>query len=354
MKSVEKPFGTLPDGSEVHLFTFRNDNGYELSVTNYGGIITSFKGPDREGNVDELTLAFDTLDEYLQGHPFFGSTVGRVANRIKGAGITVEGRYYALSPHPSQKVHLHGGKGGFHTKLWNAEEVAPSKDSAGVELTMVSGDGDQGYPGNLSVTVVISLSEDNRLEFDYQAETDKATPVNLTNHSYWNLAGGGKILDHYIRLYASTMVETDELQLPTGRLMRVEGTPFDVRSLTRIGERIEAVTRKAAKGFDDCYFIDGWEQESDKDSLVPAAELRETESGRVMEVATTYPGVQFYSGNNLPGQRDRYGNISEGHEALCLETQYLPDSVHHPSFPNTILQPGEVYSHRTVHRFSTS
>jgi len=166
MKSVDKPFGTLPDGKEAMLFTFRNENGYEMSVTNYGGIITSFKGPDRDGNVDELTIAFDTLDEYLQGHPFYGSTVGRVANRIKGAGFTIDGRYYAVSPHPSAKVHLHGGKNGFHTKLWEAEETTPDRQTAGVTLTMVSPDGDQGYPGELSVTVTITLSEDNRLQFN--------------------------------------------------------------------------------------------------------------------------------------------------------------------------------------------
>ncbi|MFP4302013.1 MAG: aldose epimerase family protein [Spirochaetaceae bacterium] len=354
MRSVNRPFGTLPDGREAMLFTFRNGNGYELSVTNYGGIITSCKGPDREGNVDELTLAFDTLEEYLRGHPFYGSTVGRVANRIKGAGFTVHGSYYAISPCPSTQVHLHGGKNGFHTKLWQAEEVHPDRSSAGVELSLVSPDGDEGYPGELSVTVTISLSEDNRLEFRYRAESDKATPVNLTNHTYWNLAGGGKILDHWIRLYASTMVETDNLQLPTGRLLPVEGTPFDLRTITRIGERIGAVTRSAAKGFDDCYFIDGWESDGADENLVPAAELRDPKSGRVMEVATSYPGVQFYTGNNLPGQRDRQGRTLSGQEALCLETQFLPDSVHHPSFPNTILEPGTVYTHRTVHRFSTS
>lgn len=353
MKSVEKPFGNLPDGREVRLFTVRNDNGYELSVMNYGGIITSFKAPDRDGEVEEITLGYDTLDEYLGDHPFFGATVGRVANRIKSSGITVDGEYYELSPSPSHKVHLHGGAEGFDKKLWDAKVVSPTPTSGGVELDLVSPDGDQGYPGRLSVTVTITLNEENELTFEYRAETEAPTPVNLTNHTYWNLAGNGKVYDQEIILNSSTLVETDNLQLPTGRLIPVEDTAFDLRKKTRIGDTIEEVKRPAAKGYDDCYFLDGWELDTSEKELLTAAQVRDPASGRVLEVRTSYPGVQFYSGNNLPGERGRHGEELSGHEALCLETQYLPDSVHHPSFPDTILRPGEVYRHTTVHRYST-
>lgn len=354
MNSSTKPFGTLPGGEEVSLFTFTNEEGYELSVTNYGGIITSFKAPDRDGEVAEITLGFDTLEEYLAGHPYYGATVGRVANRTKAAGFTVHGAYYAVTPHPSKDVHLHGGLHGFDKKLWEAKIVSPAEGTEGVELTMVSPDGDEGYPGNLTVRVTIALSEENELSFDYHAETDQATPVNLTNHTYWNLTGSGTVLDHWVRIHGSTLVETDSRQLPTGRLVPVEATPFDFRKLTRVGEQIEEVRRPAARGFDDCYFLDNWEPEIDLDDLAPAAEVRELESGRVMEVVTSYPGVQFYTGNNLPGHRNRGGYLLEGHEALCLETQFLPDSLHHPSFPGIILEPEESYEHRTVHRFSTT
>ncbi|MFP4330317.1 MAG: aldose epimerase family protein [Spirochaetaceae bacterium] len=354
MNSSEKHFGTLPGGEEVHLYTVSNEAGYELSVTNYGGIITSFKAPDRDGEVAELTLGFETLEEYLPGHPYYGATIGRVANRTKSAGFAIANAYYPITPHPSKEVHLHGGLQGFDKKLWKAELLSPGEGVEGVELRYLSPDGDEGYPGNLSVTVTITLSEDNQLAFDYLAETDQATPVNLTNHTYWNLAGGGTVLDHWVRIHSSTLVETDSRQLPTGRLLPVDGTPFDLRTLNRVGERIEEVRRPEAGGFDDCYLLDGWDMDPSLDDLPRAAEVRELESGRVMEVRTSYPGLQFYTGNKLTGQRNRNGRFLEGHDALCLETQFLPDSVHHPSFPNTILEPGELYHHRTVHTFSTT
>ena len=352
-------FGETREGLEVSVFTIENATGYCLRCMDYGATVIGFRAPDRDGHVREITLGYDDFDRYLAGHPFFGSTVGRVANRIGGARFELDGTTYRLEP--SEGPHLlHSGPDGFHARRWDAESFSRS-DQAGVLFSLVSPDGDQGFPGEVAVSVSISLTEANELLFEYYAETDRPTPLNLTNHAYWNLAGaadrrrhagegtpalevGGAIGGHELTIYGGEYLELDEASIPTGRILQAAGTPYDFTSPKLIREDIGD-----AGGYDLCYVLEPATGEGDP--MRRAAMLREPLSGRTMDVRTTCPAVQFYSGNKLPEQTDQYEYPFRKLDALCLETQYHPDAVNHPSFPSIIVGPDETYRHKTVHRF---
>lgn len=347
---TQAPFGVTPDGQQVSLFTISNANGMEARVINLGGIIVSLTAPDREGNLEDVVLGFDSLDGYLAEHPYFGAIIGRYGNRIANGQFTVDGESYQL-PVNNGPNSLHGGLRGFDKVVWDAEPFENDRGQ-GLILTYTSPDGEEGYPGNLQVRVTYTLTDENELIFDYHAVTDKATPVNLTQHSYFNLAGdgSGSILDHEVMLNASRLTVADTTLIPTGELRSVEGTPFDFRQPHRIGERIAADDEQLrfAGGYDHNFVID----RAAGDSLVLAARVYEPTSGRVMEVLTTEPGVQFYTGNFLDGTlTGKNGVVYDTRTGLCLETQHFPDSPNQPSFPNTILRPGEEYRSTTVYRF---
>ncbi|WP_187264634.1 aldose epimerase family protein [Pontibacter beigongshangensis] len=340
--SIKKPFGKLPDGQEVSLYTLTNKQGMVVKLTNYGAIITSILTPDQAGETGEIALGFNELEGYLQKHPYVGSVVGRFANRIKNARFTLDGQEYQLAENKSPN-HIHGGISGFDKKVWQAEELP---DQNGIRLTYLSPDGEEGYPGNLHTTITYSLTDDNELKIEYMAQTDKATPVNLTNHSYFNLSAGKSelILDHVVQIASEAYTLVDDTQVPTGEIRHVEGTPMDFREPHRVGERIGQV----AGGYDHNYIV------PDADgTLRYIASVLEPRSRRFMEVFTTMPGVQFYTGNALDGTvKNEAGKTFEKHCALCLETQHFPDAPNHPEFPSSILHPGETYHHTTVYKFS--
>jgi aldose 1-epimerase len=350
-------FGTTADGTEVAVFTISNSSGYEIRCMSYGATLISVKAPGRDGSVQEITLGYDSLDDYLAGHPFLGSTAGRVCNRIGGARFTVNGQEFTLPANDGPNT-LHGGPGGFHVRVWEAEAFQ-SDTRAGVLFQRTSPDGEEGFPGNVGVTITISLTEDNEIEFEYRAETDKPTPVNLTNHAYWNLAGapdlgpsisaasapGGAIGAHRVQLNCDKLIDVDEASIPTGKILAVAGTPFDFTSPKTIGADIESAPGK----YDHCFLLT---TPGTPEVPAVAAVVEDLKSGRRMEVLTTLPAVQFYSGNMLGGTKSRGSVPYEVHSALCLETQLYIDAVSQPSFPSMILQPGEVFEHRTIHRFS--
>lgn len=346
------PFGTLPDGRPVQLFTLTNAHGVEVRFIDYGGIILSVRTPDRTGQLDDITLGYDSLAGYLRSTPYFGALIGRYGNRIAKGRFTVDGTTYTLATNDGPN-HLHGGVRGFDKVLWHAE---PFRDARGVGavLTYVSRDGEEGYPGNLAVRVTYTLTNDDALVFEYHATTDRATPVNLTQHTYWNLAGPGRttILDHQLTLSASHFTPIDSTLIPTGEIRDVAGTPFDFRAPTtigaRIGERDDQL--RFGRGYDHNWVLD----RAPADTLAFAARVYEPRSGRVLEVSTTEPGVQFYSGNFLDGTLTGKGGVVYAHRTgLCLETQHYPDSPNHPNFPSTILRPGTTYHSTTQYRFST-
>ncbi len=341
-------FGRLPDGSAVDLYTLRSGRGVSVSISTYGAIITSVHAPDRWGNAGEVTLARDRLEEYLDGHPYYGALVGRVCNRISGGGFTLNDRFYPLSAN-SGDLHLHGGIRGFDKHLYTAE-VEPSDHAVTLHLSRTSPDGEEGYPGNLEVRHSLTVHEDNRLVMTFQAETDAATVVNLTNHTYWNLTGEGNILGHEVRIPGRKYAETSGM-VPTGTLAPVSGTPCNFLGWKRVGEEIGQMDETEMRGYDYSFTVEGWEP--GEPVLRQAAVVRDPGTGRLMEIYTTYPAVHFYSGNNLPGQLGRDGAVLKGREALCFECQFFPDSPNRPEFPSIVLQPGETYLHRTEHRFLT-
>lgn len=343
-----KEFGSVPETGTATLYTLRNANGVSVALTNYGGIITSVRTPDRSGNSGEITLAYDELDRYLAGHPFFGAFVGRFANRIAEGRFTIDGTTYQLAQNKGS-VHLHGGVRGFDKYIWNAREFN-EPDRVGVVLSRTSPDGEEGYPGNLTARITVSLNEEDELAFEYVAETDRPTPVNLTNHTYWNLGSDETILKHRVRLYCDAVLEVNDRGIPTGTIVPVESGPFDFHQWKTIAEDFEDVRRTPMGGYDHCLRIQGWNEDASR-RLLPVADVFEPASGRTMSVRSTMPGVQFYTGNNLPGAKGRDGKILKGQEAFCLETQFFPDSVNHPEFPDTILRPGQQYYHVTVHSF---
>lgn len=344
--SVEKqPFGQTADGEQVDLYTLSNPGGVRAGITNYGGILVLLEVPGRDGKVADVTLGFDTLDEYIKGHPYFGATVGRYANRIGKGKFTLDGVEYKLATNNGEN-HLHGGVKGFDKVVWEAEEVK-AEDAVGVKLSYLSKDGEEGYPGNLSCTVIYTLTKNNELKITYEAQTDKATVVNLTHHSYFNLAGqgSGDILGHELMLAADRYTPVDEGLIPTGELRSVKDSPMDFTRPTAIGSRIGQV----AGGYDHNYVLN-----SSGGQLALAARVYEPKSGRVMEIYTTEPGVQFYTGNFLDGSvTGKGGKVYKKHYGFCLETQHFPDSPNKANFPSVVLRPGEKYTHVTVHKFYT-
>lgn len=350
-------FGSLADGRSVTAFEVSNSTGYSLRCMNYGATLISVKAPDTSGNVAEITLGYDRLESYLAGHPFFGSSVGRVCNRIGGASFDLDGHTYELSANDGRNL-LHGGSGGFHAGLWDANPFLKD-ERAGVLFHRLSPDGEEGFSGNLDVTIVISLTARNEIEFEYRAETDARTPVNLTNHTYWNLAGapdlvessqlndlpGGSIGPQVLEIPAEGLLEVDSESIPTGCISPVAGSPFDFLDPHKIGERIESTEY----GYDHCYVLSS---RPDADGLRRAARVVDPQSGRSMTIDTTKPTVQFYSSNKLSGTPSRIDTPYAARDAFCLETQYHIDAVNRPEFPSIILEPGAVYEHRTIHTFS--
>ncbi|MDX1428860.1 MAG: aldose epimerase family protein [Rhodothermales bacterium] len=351
MSSVEKrPFGEMPDGEVVDLYVLTNANGVEVRAITYGGIITSLRVPDGEGMFDDIVLGYDSLDGYVDAHPYFGAIVGRYANRIAGATFTLDGRAYALAANNGPNA-LHGGIKGFDKVVWAAE---PFEDDEGVGLVLryTSRDGEEGYPGTLNATVTYTLTEANELIVDFYAVTDKPTPVNLTQHSYFNLAGDGSgdVLAHELMLNADHFTPVDSTLIPTGEISPVEGTPVDFTSPTTIGERIDAGDDqlRIAGGYDHNFVLNGRPGE-----MRLAARVYEPTTGRVMKVATTEPGLQLYTGNFLDGTIiGKQGRVYGHRNGFCLETQHFPDSPNQPAFPSTILRPGQEYRSRTSYAFS--
>ena len=358
MAVTQSSFGTMPDGTTIDLFTLTNARGVEVRVITYGAVIVSIKAPDRRGRFDDIVTGFDTLDGYLTRSRYFGAVVGRYGNRIANGRFTIDGKTYELATN-NGKNHLHGGLRGFDKVVWKGSRFERD-GNAGVALTYVSHDGEEGYPGTLTATVTYTLTPRNELIVDYGATTDKATPINLTNHSYFNLAGDGHgdILQHQLTIDADRYTPTDDTQIPTGQLAAVEGTPFDFRKATPIGARIDASDEQIRRGhgYDHNFVLNGWDSSAKAAERVRhAARLVDPASGRTLDVATTEPGVQFYSGNNLDGSAvGKSGHVYARRTSLCLETQHFPDSPNHASFPPTILRPGEHFQSRTVFTFGVT
>ena len=343
------PFGVMPDGTSVDLFTLDNTNGTRLTATNYGGIIVSLMVRDRAGNLGDVVLGFDALSGYLDNSPYFGAIVGRYANRISQGRFVLDGATYRLAQNDGLH-HLHGGRRGFDKAVWQAEPFESGKGT-GLLLRHVSPDGDEGYPGTLTVEVRYSLTEADEVVVDYEATADAPTPVNLTQHTYFNLAGGEDILGHELLLEADSFIPVDSTMIPGGRIAPVAGTPFDFRAATPIGERIGAPDEQLeyAGGYDHTFVLRGG------NDLTRAARVVEPGSGRTLEVFTTEPGLHFYSGNFLDGTITGKGGRIYGHRAgFSLETQHYPDSPNRTEFPSTTLRPGERYRSRTVYAFGVS
>ena len=343
MKVEREPFGQTKDGVSVEKYRLSNSGGLSVDLITYGALIQSVKAPDRDGRRGEISLGFDELSGYLGEHPYFGATVGRYANRIRDGRFELDGRSVELARNNGPN-HLHGGDVGFDKHVWAAESFQEA-GKAGVRFERVSPDGEEGYPGELSVVVTFTLDEQACLAIDYVAETDRLTAVNLTNHAYWNLrgAGSGDVGAHVLTIAADRWLPVDATQIPTGELASVEGTPMDFREPVAIGARIDATDG----GYDHCYVLG-------EPATEPrfAARLKDPDSGRCLEVWTTEPGIQLYTGNFLDGIRGAGGRVFEPRGAVCLEAQRFPDSVHQPEFPSALLRPGERYTQRTEHRFS--
>jgi aldose 1-epimerase len=342
--------GQLPDGTAVDLFTLTNASGIEARVINFGGIIVSLKVPDRTGQLDDVVLGFDKVERYFEKHPNFGALIGRYGNRIGNARFTLDGKTYRLAANNGPNS-LHGGLKGFDDVVW-AGEPFTRPGERGVVFTHTSPDGDEGFPGTLKARVTYTLTDANELAFDYQATTDKPTHVNLTQHSYFNLAGDGSrdVLAHEMYLNADRYTPVDATLIPTGELAPVQGTPFDFRKPTAIGARIDAdhPQIKYGGGYDHNFVLN-----RSGSGLALAARVTEPSTGRVMEVRTTEPGVQFYTGNFLDGTiTGKRGRVYKKRYGFCLETQHYPDSPNKPAFPSTVLRPGAEYSTRTVYKFS--
>jgi aldose 1-epimerase len=346
---TQATYGALPDGAAVEAFTVRNTNGVAYTAITYGGIIVSLETPDRHGVTADIALGFDHLDGYLGEHPYFGAIIGRYANRIARGRFTVDGTTYTLATN-NPPNHLHGGDRGFDTAVWEAEPFS-GNDGAGVVLRHTSADGDEGYPGNLHVTVTYTLTDDNALVMDYRAHADAPTPVNLTQHTYFNLSGDPtrNVLDHIVSIDADRFTAVDDTLIPTGVLEPVAGTPFDFTTPHPIGARIEDDHEQLRRGNGyDHNFVLG----TDETVLERAALVADPSSGRTLEVRTTEPGVQFYTGNFLDGSLTGKGGLRYARRSgFCLETQHFPDSPNQPAFPNTVLRPGDAFRSRTVWRF---
>ncbi len=336
---------------DVHIYTLENKNGMRARITNYGGIIVSLEVPDRKGKLGDVVLGYDTLEQYVEANPYFGALIGRYGNRIAKGRFTLNGKVYELAINNNEN-HLHGGIVGFDKVVWKADPITSRDEGPVLALTHTSVDGDEGYPGNLSMKIIYTLTENNELRIDYYATTDQDTVVNLTQHSYFNLAGAGSgtILDHIVTIDADKFTPVDSGLIPTGELRPVGGTPFDFRDPTAIGARIEEDNEQLefGGGYDHnwCLNTDGLDS--------PAASVYEPTTGRYMEVFTTEPGVQFYVGNFLNGTNVGKGGIPyEQRTGFCLETQHYPDSPNQPNFPSVVLKKGGKYKQTTIYRFST-
>lgn len=341
-------YGTTQEGTVIDLYTLTNKNGMVAKVITYGAILTELHVPDRTGALGDVVLGFPRLAQYEGDHPYFGATIGRVGNRIAKGTFTLNGKTYKLATNNGPN-HLHGGVKGFDKRVWRAQ-VVPVAEGAAVRFTYTSPDGEEGYPGTLTASVTYTLTDKNELRLDYVANTDQPTPVNLTHHSYFNLAGEGvgDIKSHQLTLMADKFTPVDDALIPTGEIVPVRGTVMDFTRATAIGERIEQVPGPAPVGYDHNYVLS-----SGGGVLALAATVKEPTTGRIMEVLTTEPGIQFYSGNFLDGTLTGKKGVSyQKHTGFCLETQHFPDSVNRPNFPPTILQADKTYKTTTVYRFS--
>jgi len=352
-----QPFGMTHRGEAVSLYTLKNAHGMEAKVLDYGGIILSLRVPDRNGRLDDVVLGFDSLGDYERGSPYFGAIIGRYGNRIARGRFTLDGRTSTLATNNGPN-HLHGGVRGFDKVVWTAAQFERG-DSVGLVLNYTSPDGEEGYPGTLRATVTYTLTGKNELIFDYQATTDRPTPVNLTQHSYFNLAGDGKgdILGHLVTLNADRFTPVDSTLIPSGEIKSVAGTPFDFRTSAAIGARIDRNDEQLryGRGYDHNFVLNKGGQGGQGGTggdMTLAARVYEPTSGRVMEISTTEPGLQFYSGNFLDGTlRGKQGVVYGHRSGFAMETQHFPDSPNKPAFPSTILRPGEEYRSRTIYRF---
>ena len=347
-KMQKQSFGKTEDGQQTDLYILTNKHGMEVAITNYGGTVVTLKVPDRNGRIEDVVLGYDKLDDYAAGKAYFGATVGRYANRIAHAKFTLDGATYTL-PKNDGDNHLHGS---FNKRVWTAKDVS-SRGEQALELTYLSKDGEEGFPGNLSVEVVYTLTDQNELKIDYSATTDKDTVLNLTNHCYFNLAGqgNGDILQHQLMIRADRFTPVDAALIPTGELRNVKGTPFDFTTANVIGARIDQDDQelKLGRGYDHNWVLNN----GTAGSLFLAAQAYEPHSGRLLEVSTTEPGLQFYTGNFLDGIHGKQGKVYNRRYAFCLETQHFPDSPNHPDFPSTVLKPGQPFQSTTVYKFST-
>ncbi len=351
--TTKSSFGKTPDGEQVDLYLLKNKDGVEVAITTYGGAIVSLKVPDRNGELEDIVLGYDSLGGYENDKAYFGAIVGRYANRIGHAQFSLDGKTYTLPKNNGENT-LHGGIKGFNKAVWTANEI-PAKDGQALELTYLSKDGEEGFPGNLHVRVVYTVTDSNELKIEYSATTDKKTVVNLTSHSYFNLLGvglgSGDILGHVLMIEADKFTPVDSGLIPTGELRDVAGAPFDFRKPTAIGGRIEANDEqiKLGKGYDHNFVL----RRKADDPISLAARVVEPASGRILEVWTTEPGVQFYTGNFLDGSAHGKGGVAYAkRSAFCLETQHFPDSPNQPKFPSVVLSPGEHYHTTTIYKFS--
>jgi len=343
MDIKKQAFGKTEDGKDVDLYALTNANGLKAEIMTYGGIVRTLEVPDRNGNLGDIVLGYDSLDEYIENNPYFGALVGRCGNRIAKGKFTLDGVEYTLATNNGPN-HLHGGIKGFDKVVWDAEPIE-DKTGVGLKLTYLSRDGEEGYPGNLKCTVIYMLTNDNELKVSYEAETDKATVLNLTHHSYFNLAGhdSGDILAHELMLTADNFTPVDEGLIPTGEIKPVKGTLMDFTRPMPIGARIDQVKG----GYDHNFVLN-----NSGGSLALAASVYEPKSGRLMEIFTTEPAIQFYSGNFLDGSNKGKGAVYNKHNGFCLETQHFPDSPNKPQFPSVLLEPGKKYMQLTVYKFS--
>ena len=343
-----QPFATSSDGQPVNIYTLRNSNGAEARIMNYGGIVISLKVPDRNGTLGDVVLGHDTFEPYRTNSPYFGALIGRYGNRIANGKFTLDGNTYTLTQNNGPN-NLHGGPNGFDKVIWKVKPIT-TKAGPALELAYLSKDGDQGFPGNLKATAIYTLTEDNSLRIDFTATTGKPTPCNLTHHSYFNLAGSGDILNHEVEIFADKFTPCDTNQIPTGEFRPVQGTPFDFTKPAKIGARINDndAQIKIGAGYDHNFVLNKKPGE-----LSLAARVTELASGRVMEVFTTEPGLQFYSGNFIGDLSGKNGAQYHIHSGFAMEAQHFPDSPNHPDFPSTNLRPGQTYHNTIIYRFTT-
>jgi aldose 1-epimerase len=343
----QAPFGKTADGTSVEIYTLRNVRGCEARIMTYGGIVVSLKVPDKNGNFGDVVLGYDNFDDYVKNNPFFGALVGRYGNRIAKGKFTLAGKEYTLAVN-SGPNNLHGGPVGFDKRVWKATTLLTA-DGPALQLNYLSKDGDQGFPGNLNVTATYTLTADNGLLLTYTATTDKPTLCNLTQHSYFNLAGKGDVLNYLVYINADKFTPVDKALIPTGELKPVAGTPFDFRKPTAIGARINADDEqiKFGSGYDH-----NWVINKPPGKLGLVARVTDPTTGRVMEVLSTEPGVQFYTGNFLDGITGKGGLVYKNRSGLCFEPQHYPDSPNHPQFPSAELKPGQTYQNTIIYRFS--